>query len=1278
MKIHHLIHDIFTLEKALNDAPEYIDERGEDGLTPLLMAIGLGLIDSVKMLLNKGACPFYTSDDGDNVWHRAAFSKHSSVIDILRAIPNAPKINARIARGTHKGFTALHLAIKEDNASVVAALLDAKANPHELINDSNSRLHGKNIWHVAAELGAVKVIGVLLNKLGTPVDLTWIELPTNTPILYYATLMGEVDVVKRLFDLGANKNKTVKISDSILNIWHLAVLSGDETILSLLHSYQDMPSIGTICQKGFYAGLNPLQLAICRHNKPILVEQLLQAGADPNCRVSQLVPENEETRGMDIWELAVHFSRTEILEFLIEKFNPSPLQCRNWLEKPCTNNSYTPLFDAIHANNAPLVRKLLTLGADAFFTSKGLNIWQFAAIHEAVAAIGELSNFKAKLPSINENVKEGGKNFSSLFCTKENDEPTTFLALIKAGADLTAIRKDERYPDGINILQFMTIRFKPEIIKALGEHYPDAFRTLDQPCLNGAFKGYPLLLVAIQQESEDMVEAFLKYGTSFNSTINDPEDKFHGMNIWQFIASRREYFRKGIAVLYKYKNDQFPSINAVCTQGKYKSLSPLMLAIQGNDDWLVRSLLQAGADPTCRVNNPESASHNMDIWQWGVYNGAYAAVSALLKHLKPSHEECASWIDNYSTMKPGLTLLHLAVLRGHLAAIEQLVLFKANSSLLCKTTHPDNVSDKINYEGMNICHLTTFASCYRDKIIPLLCHILEKGELNQLTKSFTQNTGYTPLHLAVKNNDPLVIKQLIASGASFNLHPLVQGTECQGMSALHMSVFQRSLSCTRVLLEIAMMFPRFSLLDFRCENPQFKGYSSLMMAANLGYTEIVSLLLKAGANPNIFIKKGVSPLETDHGFLHLAMDKNHHDVIKVAVSEQKENSSYLDSGLPLLQHASALLSICQNMIAQTTYQGKTLELAAHKEEQRNLIKCIDYLLLGGINVLKVPAISQKELMLKQTLLYKKTLSSLLNSLVNISFTLGIFIPMEIIGLLIQHCAKGIGIKQKEIYYSLDGKTGKHSINAVIHSIACQQENNINRIKNISLLVIARFRFKELPKKITVEQLEFFMAKQQRSNVSNWLEVLQSVLKTAYELTQSAHAFQTPQRQGLIVDLAQLSADLYKSKDFCMETEQRILEIFNKHSDKKIDIAKHLTQQYYIQHSDPQRICEQLIQFFMKELLKSRPFKSMGLEFQTYLKSMLALEIKPENTELITHISANKNVTSFIRRLVELMKPSESNFNIESIQQVILSFAVPSEQSINEEYDHSSKRQKMAC
>lgn len=1284
MKIHSHIKLIPPLNDALTAYPEYIDER-KDGYTPLLAAIKNGYADSVKMLLNKGAYPYYTSDDGYSIWHAAAFSKEPTLIDILCAIPSAPHLDVRCVCGPHKGFTALHLAITLDNTILVEALLNAGANPHLLVSNPDPNVPGKSIWHIAAQSGAVQAILVLLTKLGTPEDLTWIDLPTSLPLLYCAVEKGNADVVKRLLDLGANRNMLVMKNNSYLNIWHMAVLSGDSATLSLLCSYKNMPSLEDICQEGKHAGLNPLQLAICKRDKPNQIEQLLQAGANPTCNVSPL---HKILEGMDIWELAARYAHTHILDFFIERFNPTPLECQHWLEKTFADldKSCPRLFQAIAANNATLVRKLLTLGADGFCTFQNLDVWQFAAKHEADAVIAELAHFKAQLPSINATAKEGRQGFSPLFHTKDNDDPETFIELLKAGADINAvIENDENYVDGTNILQCMAININSVIIAALGEYYPEAFQSLDQPCLIGGYKGYTPLHIAIVKEFDYAIKALLKYGANTNVIVDDPEDAYDGMNIWQFISvTLNPFHSKAILILNKNKNDRTPSIDAVCTKGKYKSLSPLMIAIGKNNKSMVIDLLEAGASTTLRINNPESPSpiHNMDIWQWGVYRGAYDAVSALLEHLKPSSLECATWIDSYSTKKPGLTLLHLAVLDGDIDAIKQLVSFKANTNVIVQSLPFDHANS--NYEGMNICHLASFSPKHnRNTLIPLFQGIMEKAELNKLVRECISRhkiyAGCTPLHIAVTKDNGVFIEQLIQIGA--NPNQLVQNiTKFAGMSPLHIAVQLGNLPSIKALVDVAITSPTLLNINLGSQNPGCKDFPALFYASFLGNDQAVTLLLKAGANGNFLLKENRPPQQTEYGFLHLAMGNLHPWVIKAAISECTEHNSFLESGFSLLLNSYNQASSYKKSLAQANYQDKTDVSIANMEIATNklvlLEKCIDYLLLGGINVLKAPENLQNELKNRQIQLYKKTLSGLLNSLVNISFRVGIFISMEIIQLLIQYCAKAMGIKQKEIYYSVDGKMGKYLINAVINDVTCQQQNNINLIKNIVLLVINKFRFNELPKKITFDQLAFFVAKKQRPNVKNYLDVLQSLLKNAYEVVQSAQAFLQPQRQGLIEDLSKVSVELYKDKEFCMQTEQKILEIFNLYSDKKINITHYLAHQYRVPHCDPAQICDYLIHFFMEELVKSRPFKIITPEFRVYLKSILALEINTGNAELIAYINDNKNVTSLVRSLVNLTQPSENNFNIDSIKQVIFSFTNSSQQRNEEEYN-PSKRQKIS-
>ena len=113
----------------------------------------------------------------------------------------------------------------------------------------------------------------------------------------------------------------------------------------------------------------------------------------------------------------------------------------------------------------------------------------------------------------------------------------------------------------------------------------------------------------------------------------------------------------------------------------------------------------------------------------------------------------------------------------------------------------------------------------------------------------TDIKGYTPLIIAVYNNQPNVVEFLLQHGARTETHDQVGNTALMGV-------------CFRGYKEIVSM-----LLDAGVDVDQrnHQGATALTFAATFGHLEIAEMLLKKGADINARDVRGKSPL--DHAII---------------------------------------------------------------------------------------------------------------------------------------------------------------------------------------------------------------------------------------------------------------------------------------------------------------------------------------------------------------------------------------------------------------------------
>jgi len=112
-----------------------VDETGGYGLTPLIAAARGGHIDTVRLLLAKGAAP--DRDAGVNGWTPLMHAIHKAQIGSVRALlEGGAKVNAR----SRSGLTALIMAAGYGYTGIVRTLLDKGADPYAEMSDGTNAL----------------------------------------------------------------------------------------------------------------------------------------------------------------------------------------------------------------------------------------------------------------------------------------------------------------------------------------------------------------------------------------------------------------------------------------------------------------------------------------------------------------------------------------------------------------------------------------------------------------------------------------------------------------------------------------------------------------------------------------------------------------------------------------------------------------------------------------------------------------------------------------------------------------------------------------------------------------------------------------------------------------------------------------------------------------------------------------------------------------------------------------------------------------------------------
>jgi ankyrin repeat protein len=156
---------VVKMTTEAKNAP-YITDIQQGGYTPLLFAARVGDLPSAKLLVEARADVNVTAPYGTTALVVAAHGGHGEVAEFLLEKGADPNMDGA-------GYTALHIAIRRNDAKLVRALLARKANPEALLLKPTPARRGSNdvylapsfvgaspFW-LAARYGAPKIMSLL-------------------------------------------------------------------------------------------------------------------------------------------------------------------------------------------------------------------------------------------------------------------------------------------------------------------------------------------------------------------------------------------------------------------------------------------------------------------------------------------------------------------------------------------------------------------------------------------------------------------------------------------------------------------------------------------------------------------------------------------------------------------------------------------------------------------------------------------------------------------------------------------------------------------------------------------------------------------------------------------------------------------------------------------------------------------------------------------------------------------------------------------------------------
>lgn len=191
------------------DLYELLRLTNYNGETCLHVAAALEKPNEIRSLLRHGVDVNDIDRKGDTALHVAVAENRTKCVETL--FHEAPtKIDLSILNDN--GYTALHLAIKQSNLTLLKMIKDKAGTAYVKLFETVETKHGNNALHIAVETGAGDIVKFILENRCVDVNAT--NLSGHTALLL-ARAIKNTEIVQVLMDHNAEANSEEdELSDS--------------------------------------------------------------------------------------------------------------------------------------------------------------------------------------------------------------------------------------------------------------------------------------------------------------------------------------------------------------------------------------------------------------------------------------------------------------------------------------------------------------------------------------------------------------------------------------------------------------------------------------------------------------------------------------------------------------------------------------------------------------------------------------------------------------------------------------------------------------------------------------------------------------------------------------------------------------------------------------------------------------------------------------------------------------------------------------------------------
>jgi len=732
-------------------------------------------------------------------------------IDLFKVlIPDYVDVNIENIDG--RGNTLLIYLIRVENIPMINYLIDQKANVNKKDEKGNTPLivatelqnetiikylidHGADLnmknkkgeipLIIASEFNNTNIIQYLVNN-GSDVNR---EDNQGNLALKLAIKANNLEMVKFLIQSGANIHKEINFSELFLSLKDLNC-DNNTKMLNYLVNY------GLDINKEDQRGDTPLIYSIKTGNE-FLAQYFINHGANINKK-----NRNGET------PLIVAIENNYVDNMNLIKYLVSGGADVNEEDK----NGNTPLILATKRNNKYIMKYLINCGADINKENKkGKTPLKIAIKNENLKLIKYLIGNGA---DVNKKNPFNGSTPLSKAIKYQSKNVGIIEYLIGSGAIMTNTSENETKLTCLNLL---------DRVKELVDNGVD----INKSSTNGETP----LSVAVNYNNKLVVKYLVDHGADINMVNKSGET---------FLVST---IKNGYMDMLKYLITCGADVNKEDNNGD----TPLIISAEFKNKYLVKYLMECGADI-----NKENVSGNTPL-NAVIRANNFEMIKYLIELGANVNKECKNGI---TPLKVAIEVNNFNIIKyliGNGADVNQ----KSHSSLddstpFVKATQQEFENMKIlkyligsganineNSSSNDILALQTNKSISYN-IVNKVKYLINHGiDINKVNES-----GDTPLSVAVDYNNKILVKYLIEHGADINKE------NKHGETLLISTIKNGYLDMTRFLIQLKA--------DVNKEDKN--GNTPLIIAAKMRNEKLIKYLIEQGADINQENKHGITPL----------------------------------------------------------------------------------------------------------------------------------------------------------------------------------------------------------------------------------------------------------------------------------------------------------------------------------------------------------------------------------------------------------------------------------